>query len=393
LASPADFGKIFQPLTFDQFVDEYWEAQTLYLEGRDPTQYHGLIGLNEFDDFLSRGDIRHPSVRLAKDGAEIPLERYTRELRIGGHSSHDLIDNDRLFAEYSGGATIVLQQLQQNIPGFGILTNDLEKMLDCNVHASAFITPPNAQGFTAHYDTYSFIALQLFGSKKWNIYDRTTLPPIRDDRAADQPWSRVKPSRQLTMKPGDLLYLPRGTFHDAETSEEASIHMTIGFFSANLIDVIKSALTAPELQQALRPSIAIDLSADDLHDASKETVNALNIANGIRKLRAYYASRRVDTRTGRLLDSLSEISWDRETRFRKHPSLDFAVNEDRQNQRFTVNFLGKNISLPLAALPTFSRIAESSGFQISEVSGPSNYESVRTLCNRLVREGFLTVVR
>lgn len=243
------FSELIAPLPFQDFEQEYWEQKPLYLDGQAKRDFEDVLKVSDLSAFLARSDIRHPSLRLVKDGSEIPLEDYARELRLGGHSSFDLIDNEKLFVHFHSGATIVLQFLQQNIPSFGRFTNELEHLFGCNVHGSCFITPPSAQGFTAHYDTYSFFALQLFGTKKWNIYNRTPLPPIREDRDVDEPWTPEPPTQELVLKAGDFLYVPRGFFHDAETSQEPSIHL-----SHDCVTGFHAAILASKNERTLAPA-------------------------------------------------------------------------------------------------------------------------------------------
>lgn len=385
--------ELLAPITLTEFLDRYWEAQPLHISGRDQSNYDNLVQIAEIDGFLSRTDVRHPSVRLVKNGSEVRLDAYTRELRIGGHKSHDQIINDRLFSEYSSGSTIILQQLQDSIPGFGVFTNALENTFSCNVHASAFITPKAAQGFTAHCDTYSFFALQISGEKRWNLYDRTPLLPIRDDRIDEKPWSPVEPTQQLVMRSGDLLYVPRGVFHDAETSDQPSIHITVGFFSPNWIDVTKAALAEASFRPELRAAVQVGGSGLGIFKAAEAAISELDLSAGLRKLQDFFVSRRVDVRIGRLLDALSEQEWTSETRFRIHPHLDFSIRADEGKQRVGIAFAGKEVLLPIFVAPTLSLMSEQTSFTIRELGSALNEISAQTLCKRLVREGFLTVAR
>lgn len=155
------FENLIVPISLNSFMQDYWEKRHLYISGGTNRNFDDIISVSDIDEFLARTDIRHPSLRLVRGGNEIPLADYTRELRLGPHVSNDLIDNEKMFECYQAGATVVLQFLQNNIPHFGHFTNILEDQFGCNVHGSCFITPPGAQGFTSHYDTYSFFVLQI----------------------------------------------------------------------------------------------------------------------------------------------------------------------------------------------------------------------------------------
>jgi hypothetical protein len=55
-----------------------------------------------------------------------------------------------------------IQHMQKALTDFASVANRLEEFFGASIHSSCFITPPNSQGFTAHYDTYSFFAVQLY---------------------------------------------------------------------------------------------------------------------------------------------------------------------------------------------------------------------------------------
>ncbi len=389
---PVDFCTLFEPLSVDLFLASYWEAKPIHISGNGSRNFDDLVAPRDLDQFLSRSDIRYPSVRLVQGGVELTRDEYTREFRLGGHLSDDLIVNDRLFSAYNAGATIVVQQLQQSLPGFGVVTNAFEEAFGCNVHASAFITPPRSQGFTAHYDTHSFLAFQLSGSKNWNLYDTTALPPIREDRETELPWSQVAPTQQIELHAGDLLYVPRGTFHDAETSDDPSIHMTIGFFPPTWLDVTRAAISAASSQKTLRHAVPVAYEQSDLDAAVTDTIANLDLLGALRLLQSGYQARRTDVRSGRLLDALSEQEWCDETRLRPHPHLSFSI-ENAGPDRLKIAFFGKQILLPEAIQSTLKVIASRPSFTLGELQRTLDRPSTYTLCRRLVREGLLTVDR
>jgi ribosomal protein L16 Arg81 hydroxylase len=81
------------------------------------------------------------------------------------------------------------------------------------VHANVCITPQNSSGFTPHYDTHEVLVLQIGGSKVWRIYDPPLKLPHRSqpfNAASHRLPPRPRPRFELEMRPGDLLYLPRG---------------------------------------------------------------------------------------------------------------------------------------------------------------------------------------
>jgi ribosomal protein L16 Arg81 hydroxylase len=67
---------------------------------------------------------------------------------------------------------------------------------------------------------YDVFVLQLEGQKDWTIQ----ADGVAEDLGSITSW------RTVTMKEGDLLYIPKGIFHYAQTADgfDVSTHVTIG---------------------------------------------------------------------------------------------------------------------------------------------------------------------
>jgi ribosomal protein L16 Arg81 hydroxylase len=389
--------QLITPLSPRKFLDEFWEKRPFYLDGENVRNFNEIITIDDLDKFLSRTDIRHPSLRLVKNGSEIALEDYTRELRLGPHVSHDLIDNEKVFANFNEGATIVLQSLQHNISQFGLFTNALEVAVGCNVHGSCFITPPNAKGFTSHYDTYSFFALQIAGTKRWEIYPRTRLPPIDEDRDTEEPWVACEPCRTHLLKPGDLLYIPRGWYHAATTTNSTSIHLTIGLFLPTWLDIIRSALIRLHMTEELRLVPANFSAGRELHldkgDISRIIdflSKNMDLEGGLEDLKSKYFGRHVDTRSRRLKDLIGLEGLSDTSRVGIQSMLPYKkVQADHGGLHLL--FLGKEISLPPAATGTIAFLEKNGSARICDIIDAVDISSRRIIIEALLREGFLTL--
>ncbi|WP_456632780.1 JmjC domain-containing protein [Bradyrhizobium sp. USDA 10063] len=67
---------------------------------------------------------------------------------------------------------------------------------------------------------------RLKGKKTWKIYrDRVELPIAK--MAYVDVLNRESPYDMYELLPGDLLYLPRGVFHEAATEASVSLHLTV----------------------------------------------------------------------------------------------------------------------------------------------------------------------
>ena len=224
-----DFASLIQPTRFDTFFDEHWERKPLHCRRADPAYYQGVLSDAAFEHIIAKTDLRYPAIQLARHGGYFPPEVYTRDLTLGSEVFRGVPDLDKIRAEYRSGATIVLPALHRTHEPLGSLCASIEQALGHAVHANAYLTAGNTTGFGPHYDTHEVFVLQIGGKKRWRVYE----PPVELPHRS-QPFNRsgyappASPLLQLELEPGDLLYLPRGYVHAAETSDQHSAHVTIG---------------------------------------------------------------------------------------------------------------------------------------------------------------------
>lgn len=68
------------------------------------------------------------------------------------------------------------------------------------------------------------------GSKKWRVYAPLDIE-LPEESSPDLPHEVIgKPILEVTLNVGDVLYLPRGTIHEAEAQEETSSHLTLSTY-------------------------------------------------------------------------------------------------------------------------------------------------------------------
>ncbi|MET0694514.1 MAG: cupin domain-containing protein, partial [Propionibacteriaceae bacterium] len=147
------------------------------------------------------------------------------------------------------------------------------------VQANAYVTPPQNQGFSNHYDVHDVFVLQIEGEKKWTIHAPVLESPLRD-----QPWSDRKaavekraqetPLLETVLRPGDCLYLPRGFLHAAEALGGVTTHLTIGVHvwtrHALAEKMIAQALRTAARDTSVRQSLPLGTSFGDAADIADE---------------------------------------------------------------------------------------------------------------------------
>ncbi|MBR0646782.1 cupin domain-containing protein [Plastoroseomonas hellenica] len=247
------FRLAFGALPFEEAMALREGSTWRFLPGGDPGRYAGLLSTAALDAFLRTDTARAPRVTMADNGREgsaaVPQEEY---LMPDGPR----IDLPRLLTRFDAGATLVVSQMQDVHAPLADFCRGLEKAFLHGVQANAYLTPPGAQGFRAHFDTHDVLVLQVEGRKAWRVWDHIPLP--RPTRAT--PWENRygvegEPHR-FEMAPGDALYIPRGVPHDAAAQEGPSLHLTIGFLEPSFANLLADVVDALERElPALRESV------------------------------------------------------------------------------------------------------------------------------------------
>ena len=218
---------------WDRFADRYWGQQPLLSPAADlPGGLTQLLSADSIDELVSQRGLRTPFLRVARNGTTLADRAFTAPGGVGAGIS-DQVSDDRLVRLFADGSTLVLQALHRFWPPIIEFCQRLAAELGHPVQANAYITPPQNQGFSAHYDVHDVFVVQIDGEKQWQIHR-----PILDSPLCDQPWNDRKAAVQqqaqepalmeARLRPGDCLYLPRGYLHAATTLGGVSTHLTLG---------------------------------------------------------------------------------------------------------------------------------------------------------------------
>ncbi len=194
-----------------------------------------LFSLAAADELITRRGLRTPFLRMVHDGTALPRSRFTSAGGVGA-TIDDQVDDAKVRELFADGVTAVLQGVHRTWSPVGDFVRALAGELGHSVQANAYVTPPANQGFAAHYDVHDVFVVQVHGEKEWRIHAPVHDHPLRDEpwgsRAADVREAAAQPADlTLTLRPGDVLYLPRGFIHSARALGGITVHLTLGVHS------------------------------------------------------------------------------------------------------------------------------------------------------------------
>jgi hypothetical protein len=359
-----------------------FEQEPLYVPRAEPGRFDDLLSLDDVERMLCSGGLRHPAFRLVKAGARLDLGDYTTDLPWRPVPFTGTIDVASAVSAFADGATVVLQALHHTHPPLAAFCRLLEAELEQPVQTNAYYTPRGSQGLPVHHDTHDVFCLQVAGRKRWLVYEPALELPLRNQRYRSELGEPGGPVLDIELEPGDTLYMPRGWLHEALTSDEDSLHLTIGVNVYTWLDAMRAALEECADDLELRRSVPEDgVASADLLGVLEARLQPDDV---VRRRR----SKLVRTRRPVLEDALSQLrasdALTTETLLERRPTV-LSEHDDG-----TLVFEGKRIRVPERAVPELRAIADSLGpFRADELPGELDAESRLVLLRRLIREGFV----
>jgi bifunctional lysine-specific demethylase and histidyl-hydroxylase NO66 len=290
-----------------------------------------------------------------------------------------------VLAEWDAGATIVLQGLHLTRPAIAAFCRSLEETLGHPAQANAYYTPREAQGLPVHHDTHDVFVLQIAGEKRWLVYDPVWELPLKHQKYTAEMGEPGAPVEDRVLRPGDMLYLPRGWLHEALTSDSDSLHITVGVNVVTWLDAFKAALEELGDDLVFRRSWQSGSSVAELVEALRAKLDPGDVAH---RARGSLVRSRRPIRDGQMsqLRGLDEL--DAETPVERRPTV--LVDVVEQNGSVSLVFEGKDVTFPAHARDELEAVVSSvDPFRASELPGSLDEAGRLVLVRRLVREGFL----
>jgi ribosomal protein L16 Arg81 hydroxylase len=239
--------QLLAPVARTTFLSEYWDRRSLHIRGTADK-----LAALRFDRAALLS-----AIARAENPPEVKAQYITEE---GVHAEFPLTCHDRYFLDqqFEAGLTICATDLGSRLPVVDDFARALARQFDLGgrLLTSCYLSPVG-KGFGLHFDSNPVIVLQSEGSKRW-LHGKT--PAVRGpghnvvashvpelvDFVRERPWSRLRIPREqeleeATLHPGDVLYLPAGTWHRAY-AEAPSIAWTFTLVQPSWFTLVSTLL-------------------------------------------------------------------------------------------------------------------------------------------------------
>jgi hypothetical protein len=376
------------PQNKEFFIQEVFEKNFLHVIRSKNAYYDSFLQLENLDELLGSRQFRFPSLRLTKAGEELTSEKYSNDKNI---------DASLVQKYFLDGYTIILNALHEQYPTLGEMVNGLSNDLGHPFQTNVYITPPNSQGFPAHYDTHDVFVLQIEGSKKWRIYqDSPVVLPTKQMEFQKEKHPAPESFTELELKKGDLLYIPRGVMHDAQTNLDLSIHVTLGWLGYTWTDVLVQMLLEYSKNQ-VAPRKFVDpfksWSLGDLEHAFNDVLNQFAESNQPQNSLIQFRSELVYSQRfffGDILKNAAQFNqFSIDSVFSKRNNLYIEI--EKSSAEVILRVGAKEIIFPIFTFNTLDFILHTmQPFSIVELPDDLDDDGKIVLLKRLLKEGVIT---
>ena len=232
------FRRIFAPMTEEEFLVSL-EARRLFIHRAEAAdRYESLLSWERLLGILASG-------QLPRDKLTFTQKRKTVSPLL--YSDHGKPSVARMELLMKHGASVVARALAGQVPVLGELTAYLASLTRERVSVGAIVTTGSGGALAPHFDNKDIVVLQVEGSKRWKIWEAHVVNPVMGMAAHTPPPDGQPLVFDDELHPGDLLFLPAGSWHCCENGPGRSMHL--GIFLEPLTAVHAVHALADRLQQ------------------------------------------------------------------------------------------------------------------------------------------------
>ncbi len=390
------FSDLIAPLSVEEFFTGYWEKRFLHLRN-PPSRFSDYFSLRDVDGWLTsvRPGLPDGILITAPEGAEARTEKY-RNRDVGVEVAYTAL---------SRGSSLVLNHME-DWPSLLGLVKALGREFHADIGVNAYLTPKGARTFPIHTDEHDVLILHLEGEKVWRLHEFSLLQiPLSQKKNLQFPqewYGRTKTPQlaEIRLKPGDLLYIPRGMPHYAVAQDTACLHLTVSITPLYWMDFLRiaaecAAAHSQELRKALPPGfVDSEEICGRMRSTFPEVMKAFQdvsfdeVLATVKRNRATFQGFPPDGHFAQLLNT-EEITADSEVARRRDVLcvVDEVFDHDR-NPQAAILFADQRVSGPLHLRRAFEFIRDHPQFRVNEIPGLDEKGQL-TLARRLIREGLL----
>ena len=227
--------EILHPMTFEEFEQQYLGKKPCVISSQNSEKYSQLLSLQQFEQTLTS----------IENGSNLLSHKPSKAHLFNLKGDNGFINKHAVLNGYMAGGTIHLTAIDKMHPPISEYFSELASSLEAHGllveklgDAVVFLTPQNSVALEPHSDPEDLFIFQLEGQKQWHLFGDKPDISAYGSKLSSVPECTMS----LTLNPGDVLYIPRGFIHHANTEQSHSLALTLGFKLTSIAKWIKSQI-------------------------------------------------------------------------------------------------------------------------------------------------------
>lgn len=236
------FADLIAPIATDDFFRDVFAERFKHFPAASP-RFTDLMPWARLNDLLSASALwGRDTLLMTLNKEQVHPTLYCRARDNRGGTGL-IPDPARVMEMVKRGATLNLLYIDSFTPELRDIANALREGLGMYTQANLYCSWAGVQAYQAHCDPHDAWIVHTEGEKRWRVYSGRAEAPIRHDsfdRVMTQPTpeERGELVAEFIMKPGDVLYIPRGIYHEALAITPGTVHVTFGCFGLVGLDML-----------------------------------------------------------------------------------------------------------------------------------------------------------
>ncbi|KAG0617213.1 hypothetical protein M758_5G173700 [Ceratodon purpureus] len=220
---------VVSPMKLEKFQEEFWEQRPFLIRRpKNRNYYDGLFDKATIEKLLENHELKY--------GLNIDVTKYDVDGGRSTYSSEASATSSKVWSKYADGWSVRILHPQRWCDPVFLILSAFERFWGSVAGCNAYLTPAGSQGFSPHYDDIEAFVIQTEGKKRWKVYKpRTPAEALPRFSSPNFEQSEIgEPILDVDLEPGDILYMPRGTIHQAKASPDThSLHITVSVGQRN----------------------------------------------------------------------------------------------------------------------------------------------------------------
>lgn len=196
------------------------------------------IDWHYINEVYERADVASRNFKLM-NGYEVSKEEYIESFTDVGILQYKCIKSI-LYSYLRNGATLVHNRIK-NEPKIDKINKVIANFAQAQTIVSGYAAFSGKSSYKSHWDTRDVFAVQLIGKKRWILKSPNFESPLymQQTKFIEGVEEPEEVYMDIILEAGDILYIPRGWWHNPLPLDGETFHLAIGTFPPTGLDYLK----------------------------------------------------------------------------------------------------------------------------------------------------------